>query len=75
MKYVSINAHVIRRNATYGTNDPPIRIAKRLKDQKPVYAHEIKIKGEAKLVYQPDAPILACGARMVLIADDVEIVR
>lgn len=75
MKYVSINGHTIRRNAKNGTDEPPIRIATRRNDTKPIYAREIEIVGRARLVYQPEAPIMKCGARLVLIADDVKVVR
>lgn len=75
MKYVSINAHTIRSNAKHGTDDPPIRIARTKSDAKPVYAHEIELVGNARLVYDPTKAIMRCGARMVLIADDVKVVR
>lgn len=75
MKYVSINGQTIRRNAVNGTRDAPIRIARSKSDAKPVYASEIKIEGRARLVYQPADPIMRCGARLVLIADDVTVIR
>ncbi len=75
--HVSINAHTIRRNATHGTDEPPIRIARSRSDKKPLYAHEIVINGPSHLVYNPRVPIMSCGARLVLLADysAVEIVR
>lgn len=75
MKYVSINAHTIRKNAIDGTNKPPIRIAKSKSDAKPVYASEIAILGSATLIYDPSKKIMRCGARMVLVCDDVRIIR
>lgn len=75
MKYVSINGPIIRRNALHGTDDPPIRIARTPSDAKPVYAHEINILGSSKLVYSPDKPIMRCGARLVLMAQAVTVVR
>lgn len=76
-EYVSINAHVIRANAKHGTNDPPIRIARSRNDRAPRYAREIEILGPCRLVYSPAAPVLKCGARLVLEAPDgaVEVVR
>lgn len=75
MKYVSINGHTIRRNATHGTDDPPIRIARIKSDPDPVYASEIDIIGPARLVYSPTKPRIKCGARLVLECADVVVVR
>lgn len=65
-QYVSINGHIIRKNAKHGTNIAPIRIAKSRSDKKPQYAHEITITGASRLLYSPDKPILSCGARLVI---------
>jgi hypothetical protein len=75
MKYVSINGHTIRHNAVTGSRNPPIRIARSKSDPKPVYCRELKIKGQARLVYSPSKPIMRCGARLVLVCDDVQVVR
>lgn len=75
MKYVSINGQTIRHNAVTGARKAPIRIARTKSDQSPVYASEIRIKGNARLEYSPGKPIMRCGARLVLIADDVEVLR
>lgn len=75
MKYVSINAHTIRRNAVAGEAVAPIRIAKSRSDTKPVYASEIEIVGPARLIYTPEKPIMRCGARMVLRCADVKVIR
>lgn len=69
-RYVSINAHVIRANARDGTDLPPIRIARSRSDRKPVYARDIEFAGRARLIYDRTAPILKCGARMVLVIGD-----
>ncbi len=75
MKYISINSHKIRGNAIRGTNEAPIRIACSKNDKNPVYAREIKIIGKARLVYSPHKKLISCGARMVLVCDDIRIVR
>ncbi len=75
MKYVSINAHTIRHNAVAGEEAPPIRIARTKSDAKPEYANEIEIIGKARLVYDPRKKLIKCGARMVLMCDDVRVVR
>lgn len=75
MKYISINAHTIRRNAVAGEAAPPIRIARTRSDAKPVYASEVEIIGPAKLVYDPCKAMLRCGARMVLQCADAKVIR
>lgn len=66
--YVTINGHVIRKNAVTGSREPPIRIAKSQRDKKPCYAHKIEISGPSQLIYSAGEPIMGCGARLVLIA-------
>jgi hypothetical protein len=73
--YLSVNGHVIRKNAVHGTKIPPIRIAKTKSDKKPRYAREVKIIGPAKLIYDPTHKILACGARLVIQCEDVKILK
>ena len=75
MYYISVNSHKIRTNAKHGTNYPPIRVAKNKSDSEPRYAHEIKIIGDSKLLYNPNKPILKCGARLVIEASVVIIER
>lgn len=65
MKYISINRHAIRRNIKQEEREPPISI-RTSKSGKPVYANEIAIEGPSTLIYSPDEPILACGARLVI---------
>lgn len=64
--YVSINGHVIRRNAVTGADDPPIRVARTKSDVAPRYAREVAIDGPSKLVYSPTGRIMKCGARLVI---------
>jgi hypothetical protein len=76
--YISINGHTIRKNAVQGTDEPPIRIARTKSDQRPVYAHEVRIEGPSTLVYSPEKAIIRCGARLALVVPeygDVKIVR
>ena len=73
--FISINGHTIRRNAVNGTDEPPIRIARSRSDKKPRYAREITIAGPSRLIYSPAKPIMSCGARLVLVAGDVKVVR
>lgn len=77
MEYVSINRNVIASNAKNKTKNPPIRIAKSKSDKKPRYAYEITISGPSRLIYQPDEPVLSCGARLVLETEtgNVKIIR
>jgi len=77
MSYISINAHIIRRNAKNGTSDPPIRIARSKTDKHPRYVHAVKINGPSELIYDPGHHILKCGARLVLQTDEqhIEVIR
>ncbi|HYT46494.1 MAG TPA: hypothetical protein VEP90_29460 [Methylomirabilota bacterium] len=63
--YVSVNKHVILRNARNGTSEPAIswRIGKSGKSH---YVKELVINGPCKLMYDPHKPILKCGARLVI---------
>jgi hypothetical protein len=74
--YLSINSHTIRRNTKLQQGFvPPIRVAKSPSDKRPQYAHEVEIVGSSRLIYTPTEPLLACGARLTLVCDDVKIVR
>lgn len=69
---VNINRQVIDRNTKHGTNEPPIRVQKG-KSGKPEYGHEFAVldaQGNevALFIYRPDGALVACGARLVLIA-------
>lgn len=66
--YIVINRHRIR------TKEPPIRISKG-KHGRPTYASRIRATGPVELIYDPDNPIMPCGARLALrTAGEVEIV-
>lgn len=75
--YVSINSHRIRANVKKAPEDrePPIRIATSCSDKDPQYASEVAIEGPARLIYNPEAPIMNCGARLVLVCEHLEIVK
>lgn len=69
---VNVNRQVIDANTKHGRNDPPIRI-QRGKSGKPVYASAVAILDEngkevGRFIYRPDGAIVACGARLVLVA-------
>ena len=68
--YISINGHTIRSNSKNGTKIPPIRIAKKKNDSKPIYASRIKITEPCELIYDSEQHILKCGARLVIEAPD-----
>ena len=59
-KYIHINQHVIRRNASNGYNEPVITV-KTYKSNN--YGHEVTVNGPCKVVYSPDKP-LSCGAKV-----------
>ena len=69
---VNVNRHTIDRNTKNGLNEPPVRVS-RGKSGKSEYGHEVAIldsKGEevARFIYDPTGAIVACGARLVLVA-------
>ena len=59
-KYIHINQHIIRRNASNGYNEPVITV-KTYKSND--YGHEVTVNGPCKVVYSPDKP-LSCGAKV-----------
>jgi hypothetical protein len=69
---VHVNQHVIKKNAKTGANEPVLTV-KTYKDNR--YAHEVRVKGESRIVYSADKP-LSCGARVwIETEDEVEIIR
>jgi len=74
-KFISINSHAIKSNSRYGLAEPPIRIARTRSDPNPIYASEVEISGSARLIYDPTKAMLRCGARLVLVCDDVKVIR
>jgi hypothetical protein len=71
MVRVHVNKNVIASNLKHGRNEPPIAI-RRTKTGAAEYAHEVRLIGEARVVYRPDQP-LKCGARLWIEADDAVI--
>ena len=57
---VHVNQHVIKKNQKTGERNPVLTV-KTYKTN--VYAHEVVLKGDSKVVYSPDNP-LSCGARV-----------
>lgn len=69
---VNVNRQVVDRNTKAKRNDPPIRV-QRGKSGKAVYGHEVAVldaHGEevARFIYDPAGAVVACGARLVLVA-------
>ena len=57
---VHVNQLVIKKNQKTGERNPVLTV-KTYKTN--VYAHEVVLKGDSKVVYTPDKP-LSCGARV-----------
>ena len=57
---IHVNQHVVKDNAKYGERNPVLTV-KTYKTN--IYAHEVEIKGDSKVVYSPDKP-LSCGAKV-----------
>ena len=57
---IHVNQHVIKENRKTGAKEPVLTV-KTYKSN--TYAHEVRIKGDSRIVYSPDEP-LSCGARV-----------
>ncbi len=68
--FTHINRNVIDANRKQGRNDPVVRF-QRGRHGAPTYAHRVRINGPSEVIYDPDNPILPCGARLV-IASEIE---
>lgn len=73
-KYIHVNQHVIKHNKKYNNTLPVCRVQYG-KSGSSRYCKEVIIKGESRLVYSPDKP-LVCGAKLwIECAGDVELVE
>ena len=69
---IHVNQHVVKANKKNNANDPVLTI-KTYKDN--IYAHEVDIKGDSKVIYSPDNP-LSCGAKVwIETYNEVTIIR
>ena len=57
---IHVNQHIIKSNRKNNISEPVLTV-KTYKNN--IYAHEVKIKGDSKIVYSPDKP-LSCGAHV-----------
>lgn len=57
---IHVNQHVVKSNRKNSVNEPVLTV-KTYKNN--IYAHEVEIKGDSKVVYSPDKP-LGCGAHV-----------
>lgn len=71
-KLIHINSNTVKSNAKHGTNKPAITIRTAKGQKVETYAHEVIIKGESRVVYHPDSP-LVCGAK-VWIETEAEVI-
>jgi hypothetical protein len=69
---IHVNQHIIKSNSKTGANEPVLTV-KSYKSN--IYAHEVLIHGESKVVYSPDKP-LSCGAKVWIETEaEVEILK
>ncbi|CAB4125720.1 hypothetical protein UFOVP58_209 [uncultured Caudovirales phage] len=69
---IHVNQHVVKSNSKTGANEPVLTV-KSYKSN--IYAHEVLIHGESKVVYSPDKP-LSCGAKVWIETEaEVEILK
>jgi len=57
---IHVNQHIIKSNRKNNISEPVLTV-KTYKNN--IYAHEVEIKGDSKIVYSPDKP-LSCGAHV-----------
>ena len=65
MFYTHINRGTIDSNRKHGTVTPAVRFQKG-RYGKATYAMEVEIDGPIRVRYSPHAPLLPCGARLVI---------
>jgi hypothetical protein len=57
---IHVNQHVVRANTKFEENNPVLTVKTYNSN---VYANEVIIKGDSRVVYSADKP-LSCGARV-----------
>ncbi len=69
--YININKHVIAQNNKRAPEDaePPVRFC-RGRSGKQTYCHELELPAGSRIVYQPDKPLVKCGARLVIVSPE-----
>jgi|TARA_B100001094_G_C17653071_1_gene540589 hypothetical protein len=65
-KRIHVNQHKIRSNIKNNVKEPVITVKTSKSNN---YAHEVKIEGPSKIIYNPDKP-LSCGARVWIETDE-----
>lgn len=63
--YIHVNQHTIRSNIHADVKEPPIAV-KHGKGGCSRYAFDVVIPDGSRIIYNPDSPILSCGARLVV---------
>jgi hypothetical protein len=63
---VHVNQHIIKHNLKFPEDRKPVLTVKTYKSN--IYANEVVIKGDSKIVYSPDKP-LSCGAKVWIETD------
>lgn len=66
--YTHVNRGVIDSNRKHGTDNPAITI-RRGKTGKSEYATEVLLPEGSRMIYSAHEPILACGARLVIVSE------
>lgn len=74
MYYTHINRGIIDANRKHGRADHPICVRKG-KYGKPEYGSSVYFEGPTRIVYNPEVPLLPCGARLVVISEEKPVVE
>ena len=70
-KRIHVNQHKIRSNIKNNVKEPVITVKTSKSNN---YAHEVKIEGPSKIIYNPDKP-LSCGAKVWIETSDEVIMK
>jgi hypothetical protein len=69
---IHVNQHEIKANAKNGTDNPVLTVKTYNSN---IYAREVVIKGDSRIVYSPNKP-LSCGAKVwIETQSEVEIIN
>lgn len=68
--YTHVNRGTIDANRKHGEETPPFSIRKG-RHGKPLYASRVRLPAGAELVYSAHEPLLPCGARAVIVSDEM----
>jgi len=67
--YVHVNQHKIRKNIHAEHPVAPVAV-RRGRSGNVLYGNDIRLPAGSRIIYSPHAPLLSCGARLVIECDE-----